>query len=107
MLNSCSAQGKGVHAMGIETFAFQPLNAFSDNADSIHADAKADILKIVNGVACHPGLVDQYNLQLARIDPEHLLPVCEIVGIAGHMTMPSMLVLPHLRYSCLIMPNSC
>jgi hypothetical protein len=85
--------------MGLELFTFQSLNAFSDNADSIHADAKADILKIVNGTACHPGLVDQYNLQLARIDPESLLPVCEIVGIPGHMTMPSTLFIPHLRCS--------
>lgn len=89
--------------MGIENFTFQSLNMFSDNADSIHADAKADISKIVNGVACHPGLVDQYNLQLARLDPEHL-PVCEIVGIPGHLSIPSISVLLQLCCSCLIMP---
>ena len=77
--------------MGMEMFAFQPLNAFSDNADSIHADAKADILKSIEEVEVQPGLVDQYNLQLARFGPGHPLPVCEIIGVPGNLSRPSML----------------
>jgi hypothetical protein len=62
---SFSAQHQGVYAMGIENVTFQPLNAYSENAISIHTDIKADILKNIQEGNYHQGLVDQYKLQLA------------------------------------------
>lgn len=91
-MTSFSTQSKGVHAMGIENFTFQSLNSYSQNAASIHADIKTDILKNIQEGKYSQGLVDQYKLQLARLEPGQLLPVCELIGFPGLLSFPSMLI---------------
>lgn len=83
------AQSRGVYAMGIETLTFQPLNTFSENATSLHADIKADILENIQEGNYHQGLVDQYKLQLARLEPDQLLPVCELISFPGFLSFPN------------------
>lgn len=78
--------------MGIETLTFQPLNTFSENATSLHADIKADILENIQEGNYQQGLVDQYKLQLARLEPDQLLPVCELISFPGFLSFPSMLL---------------
>jgi len=85
--------------MGIENFTFQPLGTFSENANSIHAAIKADVLKNIQEGNYQPGLVDQYMLQLARLEPDNSLPVCEIIGFPGLLSFPSSLVPLHMHTS--------
>jgi hypothetical protein len=71
--------------MGLENFTFQPLHSYSENAVSIHADIKDDISKKIQEGKYSQGLIDQYKLQLARL--EQLLPAYEIVTFPGLMNL--------------------
>jgi hypothetical protein len=83
----CSAQGLGIHTMGIVNFTFQPLEALSRRANAIFLDARSDIGKKVDEGTFSAGLAEQYGVQLERL--EGGAPACEIIGFPGLMSVPS------------------
>lgn len=73
--------------MGVTNITFQPLDAMSGQASSIHAGIRADIENNIKAGNYPPGLVDQYILQLERLGRKG--PGCELIGIPGFLSFPS------------------
>ena len=72
--------------MGICTVAFLPVEAVSPRAHELYAKAKATVERLARE-GMSPGLLDQYKIQLERLEPgKHQSgPGCEILYIPGFM----------------------
>ncbi|KAF9468825.1 hypothetical protein BDZ94DRAFT_544141 [Collybia nuda] len=97
------ALSQGVFTMGVVNFAFQPLDALSDQAPSIHENVRADIKDNIRNGNYSPGLVDQYLLQLERLSLKGL--GCEIMGFPGFLSFPNPPIPGKKYFSILIASN--
>ncbi|OCH94556.1 alcohol oxidase [Obba rivulosa] len=95
--------GLGWHTTGIVNYAFLPLKAISSRADDIIASFRDKLQK--NGWNYPPGLLEQYRIQLERLEtgaPE--LEIISYPGISGGTNPPE----PGKRYvTCNAAINSC
>jgi hypothetical protein len=81
----CSKAGKGAFTTGITGFAFVPLDMVSSRAEEIHMAAKKKIES--NAANFPPGLMEQYKIQLERIDDG--APGVELISFPGFLSFPS------------------
>jgi len=79
------AEGKGLHTLGVVGFAFNPLRKITARADQIIATAKEKILR--NADKYPPGLLEQYKIQLERLEKD--APLCEIISLPGFLSGPN------------------
>jgi hypothetical protein len=80
-----SAAGEGMFTTGLVGFAFTDPRKLSSRADGIYAAVRAKIMQNKNNYP--PGLLEQYEIQLERLENE--APGCEIISIPGFMGGPS------------------
>ena len=66
--------------MGVCTYTFLPLEEVTPKAQEIYAKAKASVEQLEKEGA-PPGLLDQYKIQLERLEPgkNQKGPGCEII----------------------------
>ncbi|OCH94550.1 alcohol oxidase [Obba rivulosa] len=79
------AQGQGLLTLGMTGIAFIPLRKVTARADEIIAQAKEKILR--NADKYPPGLLEQYKIQLERLDND--APLCEIISLPGALPSPN------------------
>ena len=71
--------------MGVVDFAFVPVEIVSDRADEIYLKAKMRVEQLDKEGRLPPGLKEQYEIQLERLQPRKNQsgPGCEIIGVPG------------------------
>lgn len=76
--------------MGIMNFGFLSVEDISPKAQAIYQEAKAYIEQLEKD-AILPGLMDQYQIQLNRLQPGHgpSGPGCEFIMSPGLIVAPS------------------
>ncbi|KAF8817256.1 alcohol oxidase [Phlegmacium glaucopus] len=80
-------QGKGLFALGVTHFAFQPLDAFTSRAKAIYQRTEEKISKNEKAGVYPPGLIDQYRIQLERLHTG--APGYELVCVPAFMSAPN------------------
>ncbi|KDQ55740.1 GMC oxidoreductase [Jaapia argillacea MUCL 33604] len=91
------AAGEGLFTLGLVGFAFMPLSMLSDKADEINNAAKQKML--ANASKYPPGLKEQYDVQLDRL--ERGAPGCEIISFPAAISKPNLTV-PGKKYITII-----
>lgn len=83
--------------MGINTFAFLPLASISPNAQAMYEATRDNVAKM-DPETLPPGLREQYDILLHRLDPgNNSGPGCEFIMATGTMhSQPSMIIPPPL-----------
>ncbi|GBE88776.1 Dehydrogenase citC [Sparassis crispa] len=85
--------GSGLYTTGITNFAFVSPKVASCNIDEIARAARAKFTE--NAASYPPGLLEQYDIQLRRLEAGE--PLCEIISYPGFMSTPNP-PLPGKRY---------
>ncbi|KAI0337923.1 alcohol oxidase [Trametopsis cervina] len=82
-------QGKGSFAMGCINTSFVPLEAVTPKAKDLYEQAKASVAALDKSKVS-PGLLDQYKIQLDRLQPGtgKAAPGCEFLLAPGLMGLP-------------------
>ena len=76
--------------MGMVTAAFLPLDQITPEAQSIFQQAKKEVEKLDIAGALPPGLKEQYDIQLHRLQPgTGKGPQCEFICFPGLLSQPS------------------
>jgi len=81
------AQGKGVFTMGMTTFAFRPLSAFSPHAENIYKATRIEIENNIKAGKYSKGLAEQYAIELERFDRN--ASGAEFIGFPGILSRPN------------------
>ncbi|CCM05247.1 uncharacterized protein FIBRA_07457 [Fibroporia radiculosa] len=79
------AQGEGIYTTNILNMAFVSLATVTDKSDILYEATKTKIAE--NAHTYPPGLMDQYEIQLERM--QQRAPGCEIICIPGFMSVPN------------------
>ncbi|TFK47587.1 alcohol oxidase [Heliocybe sulcata] len=79
------AKNEGIYTLGMVGFSFVPLTMLSKRADAIYKAAKEKIEK--NASKYPPGLLEQYRIQLERLDRG--APGCEFISFPGFLSRPN------------------
>lgn len=82
-----SPKGTGIFNMGITAFSFNPLEALTDKHQEIKDGIKAEIEQDIKAGALSPGLIEQYKIQVARLDTGS--PGYETIFVPGFQSFPS------------------
>lgn len=71
--------------MGVNAIAFLPIESVSPRAEELYAKARATVEQLAQSGDVPPGLLEQYKIQLERLEPDknQTGPGCEILGGAG------------------------
>ncbi|KAJ8689747.1 hypothetical protein PTI98_012617 [Pleurotus ostreatus] len=80
-------KGTGIFNMGITAFSFNPLEALTDKHQEIKDSVKAEIERDIKAGSLSPGLIEQYKIQLARLDTGS--PGYETIFVPGFQSFPN------------------
>lgn len=80
----CSKQKAGLFTTGVVSFLYMPFESISPNAEEIYRKAKVSIDKL-DPQTTTPGLLEQYKIQLERLDPgkNGVGSSFEVIGVPG------------------------
>ncbi|KAF8804963.1 alcohol oxidase [Phlegmacium glaucopus] len=80
-------QGKGLFALGVTHFVFQPLDALTSDAKAIYQRAEEKISKNEKAGVYPPGLIEQYRIHLERLKTGS--PGYELIFVPAFMSAPN------------------